>query len=448
MRAVREPSNSFPKRRAPRAVVPPQYVYQYKSGGADVTDIIQSLVNGMDPKQVDPNFFSAIYPLLRTRQNELISAGNLLAAKATQNAMTHIAKYYEKEQEKKEIERMKMARREEYEEQQRKNAEEARLRQVPQELLDESVDLAISGQYKDIRPFTYKKLVPELRRLQMESIANNNYKAAGVYDRAARRVSMLESDSRYEEITSANASTWEERVEASRNELQTIKAKWKTKIEEAKQKRDQEIAQLREELEIQMKRFDEQFNNPVPAMYKKFSPKYHHIRDRERACIITKRFLEAKALNAEANEIQRAEESTFRGRYEEDLNMKRADFIKKIEDRIAARNSKTDAELYLLERNAKREIHQAELSLKRMEIHSDQAENLLSIVMEQSGSARASCRSDRRSERSVRKLGTSKSARSCQVRKVYPGMEESKSPQELFRQRRAINNIIYSTSKR
>lgn len=449
---IREPSSSA-RKRAPRTVVPPQYVYEYKSSNSDVLDVIQSLVNGLDPKQVDPNFFSTIYPLLRTKQNELISSGNLLAARAVQNAMNHIARYYEKEQEKKEIERMKIARREEYEEQQRRQAEEARLRQVPQELLRESVELAINEQYKEIRPFTYKKLVPELRRLQMESIRNNDYSKAGVYDRAARKVSMLESDTRYEEITAANASNWEDRVEASRSELQAIKAKWKSKIEEAKQKRDREIAQMHEELAIEMQKFDDQFNQPVPAVYKKFSPKYHHIRNQERACIMTKRFLEAKVLNAEANEIQRVEEASFRKRYEDDLNMRRSDFMKKIEDRISARHSKTEAELYLLERNAKREILQAGLSLKRMEIHSDQAETLLSIVAEQTGSARVSCRGDRdiksaRSDRSVKKPRTAKSARSCQVRRVYGNSEEMKSPQELFRQRRAINNIIYSTCKR
>ena len=77
---------------------------------------------------------------------------------------------------------------------------------------------------------------------------------------------MLESDTRYEEITAANASNWEDRVEASRTELQAIKSKWRAKIEEAKQKRDREVAQMHEELAIEMQKFDEQFNQPVPAV--------------------------------------------------------------------------------------------------------------------------------------------------------------------------------------
>ena len=132
------------------------------------------------------------------------------------------------------------------------------------------------------------------------------------------------------------------------------------------------------------------------------------------------------------------ENEMFRQNYQRHVACQKALCERKMKDKIYAKETRTADGLFLLERDGKREIHNARRALKWMEMHYDEAENLASISpqpqrLSSTGKMR---RSHGFLERSPR---TQQMARTCPIQRPF-----SKTPQEVFRQQRAINNIIYS----
>ena len=424
-------------RRAPRTVVAPKYVYDSRTN-TSITDIVQSVINGLDPQYVDPNFFAFLYPELQRKHEMLLHDGNVSAACAAKKGLDHIAQYYQRQWRKQEQQRLRIQQREEYEAMMRQKEEEKRLREVPQEVLDKNVDHALAGHFELIPTFVYKKLIRELRRLQAEAIEDSDYASAGQYDRAARRVSVLTQEQRYGEITSAMSAGWEKRVATARKGLHKTQEMWNGKITEAKIERDKTAEVMQDDMQEAIEEYDKQLELEIPLAYRKHSARYLQLKEQEKFLVKSKRFLEAKAFHEEANELLRQENEMFRQNYQKHIACQKALFERKMKDKIYAKETRTADGLFLLERDGKREIHNAKRALKWMETHYDEAENLASIApqpprLSSTGKMR---RSHGFLERSPR---TQQMARTCPIQRPF-----SKTPQEVFRQQRAINNIIYS----
>ena len=431
------PPQPLISRHSPRKITAPKYVYAF-GDPICIDDILQSAINGLDPQYIDPSFFGYLYPELQEKHQSLLKEGNISAACAAKKCHDHIILFYQKKQRKEEQERLKLQQREEYEEMQRQKEEEKRLRQVSPEVLNKNVDYALSGLFDQIPSFVYKKLVRELRKLQEEAIANNDYKSAGQYDTAARRVSVLAQDQRYREITSQKAAGWQERVATARRGLSETREVWNGKITEAKTKRDKNVDVLQEDMEKAIEEYDHKFELEIPAQFRKPSPQYLQLKEQEKFLVMSKRFLEAKALHDEANELLKKENEIFRERYARHLNSEKAQCEKRMKDRIFAKECRTADGLFVLERDGHREIRHAKMALKRMEMHYDEAESLASITPRPQPLASTGKlgRSQGVITRSPRAM---KLTRSCEIHRPF-----AKTPQEVFRQQRAINHIIYS----
>jgi hypothetical protein len=433
MAAISEPG--APSRpRAPR-VIAPQYVFVYDPESYDTDEVLQALCNGLDPKLVDPKFYPALSFPIRAKHDQLRRDGNISASRALRDAISQFDRWQSRERQKRELGRLRVQQREEYAHRLHEEEEElVRAREATAGLLQESVHLAVNGRFREIEPQIYKRLGQELRRLQTARLEKGDYRKAARYEFAARRVAVLSSDNRYEEIAIRISTDRHNKVAAARRELQNKRAQWRTQISERQSERDRSIESLRAQFERELAEFDTQFSKQFPASYRKYSPTYLNLREQERHLQLTKRFMEAKAKSEEAARQGEQEEIEFQAKYIADLEMKRAEMMRRMTWGLSVEESKADEELFLLERESKRNLEQANLALRRLEKRGKEADVLASLIP---GSARTSPRA---SARSI------KSARSCRVRKIGPP-EEERSPQEVFRQRRAINSIVYSTSR-
>ena len=423
------------KRKAPRPVTSPKYVYVWDPENSSTEEVVLSIINGMTAKQVDPGFYPYIYPRLQRKRSELIAEGNLSAAKAARNGLDFIDRYNEKKEEKK----LRMLRREELEELERQKREERMRNALTPERMDRFVRLAVEERFNEIDRTAFKRLGKELRKRQKAAIKSGHYKDAGEYDRAARRVSVLESDIRYEEITAARAEETETKVTNARRGLADTRAQWNERVAQAKEIRDSELQDMRVQLRDAMREFDEQFEMEVPLSYRKYSSKYLEMRQKEQRMVKSKHFMEAKELHEEADELQKQEEAEFRRKYEADLMAKRAEFERRVREKMDVIESRADQQLFLIERQANLEIGQRQTALKRRQKQSEEAEMLITYgphtappSVRESRSARSA-----RTERSTRRTGN-KSARSCRITRP------ERTAEETFRQRRAINNVLYS----
>jgi hypothetical protein len=307
--------------------------------------------------------------------------------------------------------------------------------------LEEAVSLALAGQFHEIHPEMYDSLVEELRRLHADALARSDFTRAGQYDRARHQVLVLIPSNTYEEFATAALNNREEQLTAAKEKLDHSERNWRAQIDSAKHNRDAEIQKMRSEFEETLKIFNQKFDLPFPAEFRKYSPVYLQLRQQEKFLALTKRFQEAKDFGLRAAKLAKVEEAEFQKNYIADLNIKKADMTRKNDAKIACKESNYADQIFILERESRRDLEKQRLALKALEMHSDQADLLASLIPEDQplDTQTQSMKSQASSRRSEIKTARSVPSRSA---RLPPGQAET--PQERFRQRSAINKVYYS----
>ena len=479
---VREPPKKTSKH-SPR-IKPPKYVYKLEEE-ISITGIVLSIANGLLIKSVQPELYPIILPYLRLKRDHLFQENNIFALKAVDKALDDIDDYYIKEEEKrqkmrqKEIQREELAAKKALEEEERRKNEH---RFTPEEI-DTTVSLAMRGEFDQIDHRIYVQLLAEMRKRHKEAVARIDYLKAANIDKTMKKIIMLENDRLYNEITTAKAREAEEKVNELRNEYNAVKEEWKERIAEAERQRDEDINQLKIIVDAKMKEFDQQYEYDVPIQFKKYSTKYRDMREKEKNFILAEEFEEAHQIKELADKTKLQEEGEFRSRYEADLETKRNEFIRKMQERIDIRLDTYENQLIQLRREADIDIEHARKTLRRAEIHQQEVERCASFsnptaitspqqIKRETRSARGpsatsgkqllsmsgpigsipnSARGARNKQmsNSFSKTLTNVSRDSLRAQwvrdlKTPRSFQEEQASRDLFKQRRAINNLMYS----
>ncbi|OHT07638.1 hypothetical protein TRFO_24134 [Tritrichomonas foetus] len=479
MLKVAPPSSSSRKNSRVR---PPKYVYT-NNDDLSVTEIVQSITNGLPIESIDPNLYRLVYQGLKSKRAALVQENNLRAICIVDNAMNEINLYYYKQTKKQELQKQReierQAGKDQIEEEEKKKQKQDMKKEI-----NSCVYLALNDQYDQIDPELYDPLAKELRKQQKKAIDQQNFAKAGAFDEAARRLLVLDNEIKYNQITTSRAQAYNQRVQTMRTDLSDLKYYFKTKLDEAKQKRDSDIAAYRKAVEEELAVFDQQFKEDPPTQYQKYSANYLNIRVQEKFLMKSKRFQEANELKAEADKIQAQEEAQFRMKYESDLEMKRNDLIRKLEEKIYAREEAANREFLKIQKSSQREIENANKALNHFENHAYELEQLATISNPTSNrnfsqkSYRYSPKSnynqnmnedyngDNDNNMSRRMRQPPKSARAGPIgpppsartnrqksRRSVRTSRDLRTPRDfaferdsadIFRQRRAINNIMYT----
>ncbi|OHT05240.1 hypothetical protein TRFO_27115 [Tritrichomonas foetus] len=439
-------------RRHCNAVKSPRYVFNQLEENT-TNEIVVAVTNGLPIEQVNPKLYSTVQPYLENKLNQLVRDKNGRCANLVRIAISDMADYYNKqaiflaqEEAKRNAREITL---EEYEEQiaAQEEARKDSLNFTPEEI-ETSVSLALEERFDEIDQRIVPKLASELRRLQRESIKSGNYVDAGRYHVAARQVGTLSTDIRYEELTSSQAYELENRAINAGSDLRQLKLAWRKKLEKAKKQRDDDIEKLKAEQENRLIQFDEQFEAETPIQYKKYTSKVSELKKKEEYLVSSKRFKEATEMRKEVELQKQKEEAEFRSKYLADLEMKRADFIKKIKAQIDARIERANEEIFLLERERNRQIEQQMKTVKRFEEKSDALNNTLSLTSTNSSCKPNSSRANTR-RNNCGSSGTMSRRRCDTARSVRGGFptNSERSSEEIFRQRRAINAVLYTRTQ-
>jgi hypothetical protein len=427
MTVITEPDTSLP-RRAPR-IVAPQYVFVFRPDSSDQDEVIHSIINGLDPALVDPKYYPSLFPSLLTKQEHLRREGHVAGTRAAGEALYYFQQRLAQERQRREFERQQALLLEEG----AAREEERSLAPLP-ELPAEIVELALAGRYKEIDPMLHGRVVERLQVIEEAAILRKDYHAASQSNAAIRGIMSMTCDTKYEEIATGIETDCQDKVDTARREMAHRDEFWQNEIDKKRAQNAAELKamvdQCRDELEV----FDEQYEKSPSRPFQRYSATYWNLREQQRHLSITKRFMEAKAKSEEAARQGEQEAVEFQAKYMADPEVKRAEMMWRMTERLDVEQSKANEELFLLERESKRDLEQANLALRRLEKQCQEAEVLTSMIP---GTSRTS---PRVSARSIR------SAQSCRVRRIGPPAEE-RLPQEIFRQRRAINSIVYSTCR-
>jgi hypothetical protein len=297
------------------------------------------------------------------------------------------------------------------------------------ELPDDAIRLALANRFSEIDPQLYRQLSKELQRLQEDAGRVRNYHDMFDYEMALQRLIALESDVKYEEITTNIECDRHDRVGRARRKLALSDQKWKGCLAAKRAENEAGLCAMQEQFRIEVEIFDEQFKKEPPIQYQKLSPGLLHLREQQRHLELTRRFMEAKGVFEEARKLEVEERNRLQERWIADLSLRRAEVIRRWEEKLFVLSSNMDEELFILERTAKADHSHLSFELQKREKYLYRAEVLADLVPDPPrGTPRRSRRSSPRST-------------SCRVKMVAP--PPPKSPQNAFKQRRLINSVVY-----
>lgn len=504
---VHEPINKNSK--PPRKIRPPRYIFN-ESNDSVMSEIVDSISNGVPIDSVNPRIYGNLYPYLQMKCRYLSRDRNGVALRQVEDAMNKIQDYFiqiEADMIKKEQEYQEETRQLSPEEYQARLAakEEARKNALnfTDNEIEECVQFALNEEFDKIDTRIVPLLLSELRKRQRNCITEENYNDASIYRAAAKSVGALSNGLRYEELTAAHIEELENRVMNASEDLDHLKRYWKQRIEDAKSQKEADISALRQEqaqklaefdksLKIQQKQKARQTKNfnksqnlnlsrnlkntekdkskvkariktntnkgsnsnidnneevnleGIPPQYCRYTNKVTELKKKEASLVSSKRFLEAIEARKEVEKQMRLEQLTFRRRYNEDLAVKRAEFIKKMQDKINVREQDAEAELNLLKREMNQQISQQQKTLHRYELQWQQAEELCMISKKcgsNSNSASVSGKAGDLDDEDGYYDNFENSGRSAVV---MSSRDKDRMAEEVFRKRRAINAILYT----
>ena len=446
MHGVKEPSVRRTSPRSPRS----RYVYGPECSGI-ISEIVEGVLHGLDVDRVHPSLYADLYRELCNKRRRLLQDKNSRGASTLKSAIDVLERDYpdriresghdDSETDAHELELREYGEQLAREEEQRKDNAHF----TPEEL-HLAVQLAVDEEFDELDPRVLKKLVPELRRLQKEAIRNGRYLDAGKYNTAAHKIRLLSTHLRYEEMTAEHAEELEQRVLNMSFDLKKLKQKWNRKIEEAQQQLDEDIEELVREQRYMIRQFDEQFNAEIPIQYCKYTSLVSELKKKEEYLVLSKRFEEAHEAHEQVEAQMREEEKTFRDKYYADLILKRDDFINRIEKKIRIRQDAANLLIDKLLVQKKRALDRAKKALTRFEIEAQEAEAIAQGSSLTSPFTRVSTSGTRNNSEKLsnRSLRSGRSNMSARTLRNSLGSPQKRSSEELFKQRRAINSIIYT----
>lgn len=485
-------------RNSPRSI---RSKYTYTQDNCnDISEIIESILEGLSLDKIHPNLFEDLYPQLSSKYKEFVDRGSSKNASVIKEAMNYIENYSAKsnnssgssspialkidfdvpeEDDMTEKDREHLNELKEYQiylaerEEKRKD----QLNFTPEEMAL-GVQLVLDEDYENLDRRLIKKLIPELRRLQKQSVKNCKYKDAGKYFEAARKLEMLTTSFQYERMTADKAMELETKVLNMNFDLARLKQEWNAKIESAKIQLENDINLLVKEQNERLEEFDQQFqSDEIPITYCKYSGIVSDLKKKKEYLLSANRFEEAAEMHERIEKQKRDEERGFLDKYHQDLTLKREAFISQIEKKIASKQEQAQFQIDSMTNQKKKQVDQYKKALKRLQIKSQEAEELsltamtgcpshlnsrttskspsqignstFSSSMYMSARGNKSSRSNwtetvgskRSRAKSQRSNGNSRSLRN--TGSGFPTSNERTS-EELFRQRRAINSIIYT----
>lgn len=384
-----------------------KYKYIYDEN-PDLCTIVVDIINDLPIEQVEPELYPQLLPILRDRERALKEWRNQPASRSIGVAIQHIENYrYCNDPNQLQPRSMRSMR--------------ISSNKLSPTELSINVDLAIRGEFRQIDPKHYNVIVKELVRLKSEALSDGDYLLAEKCVNASRKVRAMTSDNKFVEMATARVDELAEQLAIKGNDRDEVIGKWEKAIAEAERKRDADLKRMEKENERELRIFDKQFETEPPPDMRKFSGELLQLRTRERYMVQSGRYTEATEARAEAERLTAKETEEHKQKWMNVLKLKRAELVKKQQDKMYIRKVNADNQIAKMKRQSIAEIDHQEKALQHVESHYEDA-----TVVQNFSSVGATSRGTTRRDKRLPRLAPANPAAAA------------------FRQRAMINTIVYS----
>ncbi|OHT05860.1 hypothetical protein TRFO_26298 [Tritrichomonas foetus] len=211
------------------------------------------------------------------------------------------------------------------------------------------------GNYDEITAENTQPVVQELRKVLTKFQSQSDYVKAEYVDQAIEKVKSHITDTRYQKLKAARADEYSEILKTTKDENIDKKQHWKELIKLAEDKRDEDLSNLQAELDEKYNELAQQLDiggdvKKIPPKFIKFSSRLVELRVIQQQMVMTERFLEAKRIKAEADELERKEREALKSAYLAYARQTLENFNSQCERKIAVRSEAWERDIQKMKR--------------------------------------------------------------------------------------------------
>lgn len=285
--------------------------------------------------------------------------------------------------------------------------------------------------YESVTAANFAQIILELRSIQHKAMNEYDYERAEAAENAIKKTEKVKTLKTMESINTAETEDMCSQLEATRSDLEYLREHWNALLKSACERRDEELAQLREEQMDELQAFDEMVDSgELPIQYRKMSPEYLQMRRRQKAMVSSKRYIEAKEMKQMADALEEKELQSNYERYRTKMDAERREMVKKHEEKYDIKSSIWKRNIYSIQKQADYEIGHAKKSAAHIEDKISQREIFA-----------ATAGFGPQPDESVMSRSTTLGGTKQGKRQQQPA---ATSAQMMFRQRAMINKFTYS----
>ena len=353
------------------------YLISYVPGitGKDLMDILDMMIHGVDISLVDPKILSHLDDTIALYKEQSITEHDTLAL----SKLNFYQKYIKELPRKQQIASL-LAK------------EIPPPPYVPPALSPEQVEEEVkqileNNKIKYYKPDELDLVLEGLRKKKSESIAKGDYLEAQKAEHYTRAVLSYGQLGYVENLQNSKVTDLQAKLDEARESLQQKKQHWEELHHNLKMAAKEELAELQETHEYELRELEAQYDIEPPLSIIKYSNTLLTLRRKEEIMIKKRKFREADELKNIADELEEKENIDRAQRWKELLDLKVKNLKQKQEKFLQGRKNHWKKEETMLVNQANKEVEKDEKAIEHLEKNlklAKEAKSLASNMKEES----------------------------------------------------------------
>lgn len=315
--------------------------------------------------------------------------------------------------------------------------------------IDEIAEISINnGDYSLLNQSNMEKVMSRIRKMQRDALEEGDYELAQKTQIASQAAMRYYNERQLLKHNTDRACDINIKLQATRDDIDFLKEHWMQVLENAKQKANDDLLQLKNEQDEELKKFDENYKmimldpaKNLPFEYKRLSPTLLELKRKQSIFINTNNFKSAKALKKEIEVLEEKERKENILRFQKKLIAERNLLIKRQDNKFEVRKDNWVRTIEGIKSVANYEIEHARKCERQLENKYNETNEFSNTLIKQHQEA-TSTHQKRKGQRS--EISQTSARENDKANTTTRQRNATKTDAQEFRQRAMINRIIYT----
>lgn len=291
-----------------------------------------------------------------------------------------------------------------------------------------------NNDYTNVTKQNAQQIISELQKVQTAFQNKSQYSQAEKVSNAIDQLKAFTTSSKFAELQNQRVANYSDILNTTKNDNIDLKNQWIRLIKNAEDQRDADLSEMQSEFDSQLEQFDTQYDAEPDVRFQKFSSEFLNLKQRQKAMVASKHFLEAKGIKKIADELEKKERQRQQNNWIDYLNTEREALINEQDKKLQTRMKTWEAEINKMKNQYRAEMQHGKRSEEYLAAKINEA---ISDIDNSNDNSNVTSRSIRQPQSSRSKATTKKPTSTRIIRPL--------SERELqFQQRKRANYITYT----